>query len=204
MNKLFTLLSLFAILLTGNACAKKGDLTFINKTDQNIYYTLKGSDYILPGKQTHSYTFNLGKETLLNTPEKEVPISIYGETFSLEDNETTTTVTILPDKNLKLYLWPTHAGLKIINHSNYPINNVIYKQFFKNSTFTSPNLLANQQTINPQDSLWFRIPFSSLNQNNPSYFYYNFSLKNTLNENIIYGDSTLVLDKGQQYRIEIR
>lgn len=204
MKKISTIISILAILLISTACTKKGDLTFINKTDQNIYYNLKGSDYILPGNQTHSYTFDLGKETLFNSPEKEVEIAIYGETFALEDNEASTSVTILPDKNLKLYLWPSHAGLKIINQSNHPINNVIYKQFFEDRTITSQNLLINQQIINPQDSLWFRIPFSPLISSNPSYFYYNFSLKNDLNENFVYGDSTLVLDKGNQYRIIVQ
>lgn len=199
--RLITVLGLLIILLTG--CAKEGDLTFLNKTNQNIYYTLEGVNYILPGQQSHSYTYRLGKETIFNKPSKDLEITIYGETFMLEDMPSNKTiVTINPDKNLKLYLWPTHAGLKVINNSNNYLNSMVYEQHYNQSLISSPELLASP--LAPGDSAWFRMPFSEGNSSTNTYFYYTFKVLNNLGDLTVYGDSTIVLSKGQQHHLIIQ
>ncbi len=187
------------------ACAKEGDLTLVNRTNHNIYYTIQNRDYTLTANQTAKHTFSVGNETLFKTAEKEIPIKIEGETFILldEDIETNeTSVNIKGDENLKVFLYPTHAGLKIVNHSNKIFRNLIYKQHFVSHTHSSDDLLHFEE-LNPQDSLWVRIPYSFLNPDNPYYFYYTFEVRDTDGFIHTFGDSTTVLDKDIQYRIEL-
>jgi len=187
-----------ALLVFG--CSKNGDLTIMNKTNHNIYYTLEGNSYILEPMGEDTYSYRLGKETPFNDPSKELKLMVYGETFSLEDAENNTTwVTIKPDKNLKLYLWPNHAGVKLINRSDKSINSFRYEQYSSQTMITSPELIP--ASLAPGDSTWFRLPYSSGSVNSATYFYYKFRIVDSNGALHVVGDSTLVLSKDEQYRL---
>ncbi len=191
-----------------SACAKEGDFTLINRCNHNVYYTIQNRDYTLPPSQSRTHSFSVGKQTPFNTAEKEIGIKIEGETYIMTDSYnndleyTDTSVNIQADKNLKAYLYPNRAGLKIVNLSSKKYRNLVYKQHFEGHTYASDDLFFYQD-LNPQDSLWFRLPYSNMNPDNPNYFFYTFEIRDEEGNILTFGDQTTVLDKDVQYRIEL-
>lgn len=191
---------LFVLVLFG--CEKEGNLQFINRTGQNVYYRFMGEseNRILPGNTTKSYTFSLGKQTLFDTPEKVVFISyIDGETFSLEDHLTSTSVTIKPDKTLKLYCDPVYAGMKIFNNSSVGIIKIQRIKYLPGSVPLTSDLMMSNLIV-PGTSRYFRFEGTP---NAPGY-YNQFVIYTDDNQMFTYGDATTVLPVGQQYQIDFQ
>ncbi len=123
---------LVGFLLILIACSTEGDLKVINRTAHNLYFSVKGNDYVLEGATeeeidenigpSKTVSFNTGKQFLFwGGDKKKVDLEIEGETFLLPDNNTTTEVKIESGSTTKVFTDPTHAGVKVINESGYDI-----------------------------------------------------------------------------------
>ncbi len=204
MNKLFLIFLILSTIIITN-CERKGNMEIINKTHQNVYYRLNNSNenIVLPGDSTHIYNYSLGKETLFTKPEKTIFFNyIAGETFSLDGDFTQTTVTIKSEKTTRLYLNPTHAGIKIINNSNKVITS-LQTIMHKGIVIKESGNLILDHNLTPDNERYFRIPYySSLEQNIENRFYYQFKVQTDDLQVYTFGDSTVVLDKGEQYIID--
>ncbi|MBN1327352.1 MAG: hypothetical protein JW996_05320, partial [Candidatus Cloacimonetes bacterium] len=93
--KLTILIFLSVILLLG--CSTEGKIKIINRTQHNLYFSVKGEDYILEGAtpemlaegQGNSRTISIdtGNKFLFTEPDsKKVKVDIEGETFALPED----------------------------------------------------------------------------------------------------------------------
>ena len=164
MKKIF-LFILPVIILVG--CSTEGDIKIINRTDNYLYFTIEGSNYILDGSSTsdpiQTISFNTGSKFLFfGDCEEKLDMHIEGETFMMQlaDNYgnpigeyyTETTLNVKANETLKIYCDPTHAGVKLINNSQVSIHEFSYH------TDDSDTLISiiDSQVI-PGDSIWSRL-----------------------------------------------
>ena len=167
--KKFLVPILLIIIIAG--CSSEGDIKLINRTDHNLYFTIKGNDYILEGSETNdpskTVSVDTGKKFIFyDEGAVEVDMHLEGETFMMQDATiggqpigvyfTETTLQIKPSETLKIYCDPTHAGVKLINNSNQNIIDLAYK------TATSNTLISiiDSQII-MGDSTWSRLKAST-------------------------------------------
>ncbi len=165
MNKIF-LFILPVIILAG--CSTEGDIKIINRTDHYLYFTIEGSDYILEGSPTsdpfQTISFDTGKKFLFfGDCEEKLDMHMEGETFMMQlaDNYgnpvgeyyTETTLNVKADETLKIFCDPTHAGVKLVNNSQFSV--------YEFSYFTDDNdsliILNDYQPVLPGDSIWSRL-----------------------------------------------
>ncbi len=130
--------TLLIIILAG--CSTEGDIKIINRTDHNLYFTIKGNDYILGGSETSdpdmTISVDTGKQFLfLGQDYMEIDLHLEGETFMMQDAIngipieeyfTETTIRVKPKETLKIYCDPTHAGVKMINNFAVDVIDLAY------------------------------------------------------------------------------
>lgn len=137
--KKFLVPILLIIIIAG--CSTEGDIKIINRTNHNLYFTIKGNDYILDGSETSdpnmTVSVNTGKQFLFYSEDYvEVDLHLEGETFMMQDATiggqplgiyfTETTLRVKPKETLMVYCDPTHAGVKLINNSDQSVSNLSY------------------------------------------------------------------------------
>ena len=156
---------LLLIIIAG--CSTEGDIKIINRTDHNLYFTIKGNDYILEGSETSdpnmTISVSTGKQFLFYIEDYvEVDMHLEGETFMMQDATiggqpigiyfTETTLQVKPKETLKVYCDPTHAGVKLINNFTIDVVNLGYH------TNDSDSLISIiDQPIVAGDSTWCRL-----------------------------------------------
>lgn len=164
MKKIF-LFILPIIILAG--CSTEGDIKIINRTDHYLYFTIKGSNYILEGSPdsdpSKTITVDTGNQFLfLGDDATKVDMTLEGETFMMQlanldgspsgEYYTETTLNVPANEVLKLYCEPTHAGVKLVNNSEV---NVIDFSYY---TDDSDSLVALiDYPILSGDSIWSRL-----------------------------------------------
>lgn len=160
------LLVFFAVILV-LGCSSEGDIKIINRTDHNLYFTIKGVDYILEGSETsdpfQSITVDTGDQFLFwGDDETKVHMELEGETFMMQDADqngnpngiyfTETDLYVKPDETTKVFCSATHAGVKLINNS---LNNVDYFSYFTDDNDTLKTL--NISPIYSGEEFWTRL-----------------------------------------------
>ncbi len=171
MKKVLFPFILLIIIIAG--CSTEGDIKIINRTDHNLYFTIKGNDYILEGSETSNpnmtVSIGTGKQFLFYSKDfVEVDLHLEGETFMIQDATiggqptgvyfTETTLQIKPKKTLKVYCDPTHAGVKLVNNSAIDVIDLSYH------TDDSDTLISIiDQPIIAGDSTWSRLTATSAN-----------------------------------------
>jgi len=163
-------LMLFGLLLMLVGCSTEGDIKIFNRTTHNLYFTIKGNDYILEGSEnsdTHkTVSVDTGKQFLFfGSDIVEIDMHLEGETFMMQDAIngipieeyfTETTLQVEPKKTLNIYCPPTHAGVKLINNFTEDVVDLAYYT-------DDPNMLISiiDQSIVSGDSVWSRLRASS-------------------------------------------
>lgn len=160
---LFILITL--VLIFG--CSSEGDIKIINRTDHNLYFTIKGVDYILEGSETsdpsQKITVDTGDQFLFfGDDETKVHIALQGETFMIQDADqngypngiyfTETNLYVKPNETTRVFCSPTHAGVKLINNS---LNDVDEFSYFTDDNDTLRTL--NVSPIYSGDEFWARL-----------------------------------------------
>jgi len=193
MKKIVLLMIPILILL---GCSTEGDLKITNKTNHNIYFTVKGTDYVLEGAADITYpsktiTLDSGKKFLFFEGDgKKVNLHLEGETFMMQHADyngvgtgefvTETEVTIKPNETTKIYTWPaTHASVKVINNSGKNIINFFYY------TSYDQTLVFMTDDIPDGETYYYRLNYAT----NQNWFYYWFK--------IVYDDFTEQIFGGQ-------
>ena len=192
-------------------CSTEGDLKIINKTSYNIYYTVKGTDYILEGATDTTYpsktiTLDSGKKFLFFEGDgKKVNLHLEGETFMMQyaDNlgvgtgefVTETEVTIKPNETTSIYAWPpTHASVKVINNSGKDIVNFFYY------TSYDQTLVFMMDDIPDGETYYFRLNYAT----NQNWFYYWFKIVfDDFTEQIFGGTEEAALYLDEQFPIDL-
>ncbi len=169
MKKLLIILLPILILI---GCSSEGEIKIINRTDYNLYFSIKNNDYILEGSQssdpTQSIDIDTGRQFLFwGDDEKAVAMHLEGETFILQDADasgnpnglfyTETTLHVEPDKTLKVFCDATHAGVKLINNSFQNVENFSY---FTDDSDTLKTL--NYEPILSGETFWSRLKASTV------------------------------------------
>ena len=208
MKKVILIIIPILILL---GCSTEGDLKIINKTNHNIYFTVKGNDYILEGATDTTYpdttiTLDSGKKFLFFEGDgKRVNLLLEGETFMMQhaDNSgvgtgefvTETEVTIKPDETTKIYTWPaTHASVKVINNSGKDIIDFFYY------TSYDPTLVFMTDDIPDGETYYSRLDYTT----NQNWFYYEFKIVfDDFTEQTFGGSSESALYLDEQFLIEL-
>jgi len=164
MKKIF-LFILPVIILVG--CSTEGDIKIINRTDHYLYFTIKGSYYILEGSPDSdpgkTITVDTGSQFLFwGGDAANVDMTLEGETFMMQwanndgspsgDYYTETTLNVPANEMLKIYCEPTHAGVKLINNSAV---DVVEFSYFTNDNDSLVNLI--EYPILSGDSIWSRL-----------------------------------------------
>ena len=164
-------------------CSTEGDLKIINKTSHNIYFTVKGNDYVLEGATRTDYpsqtiSIETGKKFLFFEGDgKKVKLHLEGETFMMQHADnlgvgtgefvTETEVTIKPNETTKIYTWPaTHASVKVINNSGEDIVDFFYY------TNYDATLVFMTDDIPDGETYYFRLDYAT----NQNWFYYEFKI----------------------------
>ncbi len=167
MKKIFILFLLMLMLVS---CSTEGDIKIFNRTTHNLYFTIKGNDYILEGAEssdTHkTISVDTGNQFLFfGNDLVEVDMHLEGETFMMQDAIngipieeyfTETTLQVEPKKTLSIYCSPTHAGVKLINNFSVDVVDLAYYS-------DDPDILISliDQPIVSGDSVWSRLRASS-------------------------------------------
>ncbi|NQV18070.1 MAG: hypothetical protein HQ534_05955 [Armatimonadetes bacterium] len=191
-------------------CSTEGDLKIINKTNHNIYFTIKGTDYVLEGDSDTTYpsktvTLNSGKKFLFFEGDgKKVNLHLEGETFMMQHADnfgvgtgefvTETEVTIKPNETTKIYTWPaTHASVKVINNSGKDIVNFFYNTSYDQTLVFMTDDIPNGITY------YSRLDYTT----NQNLFFYEFKIVfDDFTEQTFGGpDATLYLD--EQFLIDL-
>ena len=169
--RILLVLSLLIVILSG--CSTEGDIKIINRTNHNLYFTIKGNDYILEGSETSdpnmTVSVNTGKQFLFYIEDYvEVDLHLEGETFMMQDATisgqpigiyfTETTLQVKPKETLKVYCDPTHAGVKLINNFAIDVVNLAY---YTDDSETPISIIDSP--IVAGDSAWSRLTATTAN-----------------------------------------
>ncbi|HPR17572.1 MAG TPA: hypothetical protein PLD62_04925 [Candidatus Cloacimonadota bacterium] len=161
--------ALLILVLLG--CSSEGDIKIINRTDHNLYFTIKGVDYVLAGSESsdpfQEIEIDTGKQFLFwGDDVTKVHMAMEGETFMMQDSyssglpnglyHTETYLYVKPDETTKIYCSATHAGVKVINNS---AETVQYLQYFTDDSDTLKTL--NDSPIFGGEEFWSRLKATS-------------------------------------------
>lgn len=208
MNKYIFLLFVLLILI---GCSTEGDIKFINRTNNNLYFTIKNNDYILEGSEetnpTTTVSVDTGKKFIFyDEGSVDVDLQLEGETFMMQDATisgqpigifiTETTLRVEPDQTLKIYCDPTHSGVKLINNSDQIVSSLAYYTSENNVSIT-----AIDQSIATGDSAWSRL--EAYTNSSPGSYFFNIEYEDGSIDSTSYAniDSLAV---GEQLRIELQ
>ena len=163
--RILLVLSLLIVILSG--CSTEGDIKIINRTNHNLYFTIKGNNYILEGSETSdpnmTVSVSTGKQFLFYIEDYvEVDMHLEGETFMMQDATisgqpigiyfTETTLQVKPKETLKVYCDSAYAGVKLIN--NFEVD-VIDLAYYTNDSDSLISII--DQPIVAGDSTWCRL-----------------------------------------------
>ncbi|MCF7857839.1 MAG: hypothetical protein K9N07_00740 [Candidatus Cloacimonetes bacterium] len=166
--KIMLYLSLLLMVIAG--CSTEGDIRFINRTNHDLFFNIKGNDYVLAGSETEDTEMTIsvytGKEVLfIDEGPREVDLHLEGETFMMQyaingtpigEYYTDTTLNVQPGKTMKIYCDPTHAGVKLINNS---IESVVGFSYYTDDLDSLITMIDTPLQLG--DSTWSRLKASS-------------------------------------------
>jgi len=191
------------------SCSTEGDIKIFNRTAHNLYFTIKGNDYILEGSEnsdTHrTISVDTGNQFLFfGNDHVNIDMHLEGETFMMQDAIngipieeyfTETTLQLEPKKTLKIYCPPTHAGVKLINNLTADVIDLAYYT-------DNPEILISliDQPIMPGDSVWSRLRATSAGDSISYSFIIEFE-NGTINDSSYVNINDLTVD--EQLRIEL-
>ena len=199
MKKIDLLLPFLFLFLIG--CTTKGDLKIINNTNHFLYFTVEGDDYILAGSAesdpAKTIEIEMGKKFLFwGDNEKEVYLHLEGETFMMQLSDsfgnpsgeyyTETTVLLKAGETTKVYTNPTHACVKIINDSEFPISDFVYFVGEEEHSVLDFELACGDSTY------WRLIPTT---EENPLVYSFRFRFAHEEDFQIVPGAFSLFLDE---------
>jgi len=206
MKNIFILFLLMLILIS---CSTEGDIKIFNRTTHNLYFTIKGHDYILEGAETSDTHKTISVDTgnqflFFGNDLVEVDMHLEGETFMMQDAINgipieeyfaETTLQIEPKKTLNIYCSPTHAGVKLINNSSVDVVELAYYTDDPDSLIS----LIDHPVI-PGDTVWSRLRASSAGDSISYSFIIEFE-NGTVDDSSYVNINDLITD--EQHRIEL-
>ncbi|MCF7918356.1 MAG: hypothetical protein K9N06_00400 [Candidatus Cloacimonetes bacterium] len=203
------LLYLLTLILT--SCSGDGNLEIINRTKNEIYFSIENTDYILTGSndpdtdpEAISIKLSAGKD-FLNNPEKSYTLFIEGETFAIYDYVQhivvpSTEIVIKSGEVTTVYCNPGYACVRLINNSLQDISSAWYIK----STNSTPALISGSVNLAPTQSTYCRLDYMTDNPNGPEdYLYYIFQVILRDSTLLEFGDETNYLFNDDLYQIII-
>lgn len=195
---LWLALSLAALLLLLTACESGGKFHVHNSTSFPAYVRVDGgSEITLPAGGDVEFEIDTDTQSMFTGEvSKLVKVWLKGETFHLYDTDEarftdSTWVTVKAGETLHAYLNPNRACIKIINSSSQFVRTAeIWKR-----TATSQVRIATIDSLASGESTYLRVdPASATAQ-----FYYQVALVMADDSNFLYGDTSNILYKDQQF-----
>jgi hypothetical protein len=195
------------IILT--SCESGGDLQFINRTSHNVYVTLEGRDeVVIPGSDienevynTHTYEIDTDTQSFLTGVVKErIEALILGETFRMYNPDTqaftdSTILTIKAGQNLKAFIDPNRASIKIVNNSS---KDVFMAEVYKHN-FTSDLKIGQMDNILKNTERFIRVDYAT--PSNSFYYYVVVTMED--GEQFTWGNAQNILTLDEQFLITI-
>jgi hypothetical protein len=193
------ILMIIATSLLFFACSNEGTLKIINQTENEIYFSIDGGDYLISGStdpQNHpSKSVNLYTgSALLTKPQKSYYLALTGETFAIYDENQQycvpgTTISIIAGDTYYAYCNPNFACLRITNASSDYIIAAQYKKSIDENSVP----ITEAENLPPGNSIFKHLDYALKIPNNPEdIFYYTFT--------IVMDDDT-VYNYGDEYNI---
>ncbi len=196
MYKIILILMLSVFLV---ACSGDGKLKVINRTTHEIYFSINGGDYTIPGStdpnKPLSISVNLDAGSdFINTSRKTYYLEIEGETFAIYDenqqaNVPGTEITIKSNETTSVFCDPNYACLRINNNSSQDVKSAYYIKSYNGLQINIPEA----EELRPDTSVYIRLEYSlEIAEEPEDIFYYTFQ--------VILQDST-VFDFGDESTI---
>lgn len=214
MKKLIWGLLLLAVLA---GCSTEGKIKVINRTRNNLYFTIKGNDYSLAGATeeminddkgtSKTVSFDTGTKFLMFAPdETEIDLYLEGETFLMNSGDTLTTVEVEPNETYRVYADPTHACVVVKNYSGLDIVELKATQIF---SVTNPGVNDTRilTTDIPNGTEYYKqLVYVSDNAPTDDRFFYQFEV--TFSDSTTetfgnYGESASFLELDDKFEIEL-
>lgn len=204
----FCLVLMLAALLF--ACSDDGELKIINRTQNDIYFNISDTDYVLQSNQSSidpasiSVSLDAGSE-FLSQPQKTYTLFLQGETFAIYDYNAqqdilSTEIVIKGGETTSVYCDPNYACLRINNNS---LQNVLSAYYIK-SYNGNPVNISQAADLAPGQSIYKRLEYSlAIPQEPDDIFYYNFGITMQDGTQYFYGDESTILYLDDLYEINI-
>jgi hypothetical protein len=197
-----------AMLLLLTACNSSGTLKVYNQTSFNVFFTVGGLSYTVPGHTTKSVEISTATQTIFTgVVEKNVPLVIYGETWMIrlyENDEPVyirnTTVAIRSGETTKIYCAPILAAVKVTNHGSQAITTMSYTTHQPPYENTKEIILPHPLTTD--EEFFSPIPPLPADTQN-SHYYYTFQILLADGNWLNYGGPTTKLYIDQEFPIEV-
>lgn len=198
MKSLFPLLIVAtALLLMLSACESGAKFRVINACSYPAYVRIdSGAKLSIPAGGSQEFSIDTGTKTPFSGEvNKDIRVWLVGETYSLFDPDTnqyldSTWVTLTAGKTLEAYLNPNRASIKITNSSSQTITSATIWQHGGVNVLQMGIL----EGIAPGESRFFRVPYGSG-------FYYQVAVITQEGLSYLFGDTTTVLAKDQQFHV---
>ncbi len=206
---------LLLVVLAG--CSTEGKIKVINRTKNNLYFSLKGDDYTIPGATeeminddkgtSKTVSFDTGTKFLMFAPDDtEIELYLEGETFLMNSGETLTTVEVEPNETYRVYADPTHACVIVKNSSGLDIIELKSTQIFSetNPDVNDTRILTNN--IPTGTEYYKQLVFVADNAPTDDRFFYQFEVTFTDSTQETfggYGESASFLELDDKFEIEL-
>ena len=191
------LIAAIALLLMLSACESGAKFRVINVCSYPAYVRVDGGPKVtVPAGGTQEFSIDTGTQTPFSGEvNKDTRVWLVGETYSIFNPDTSqysdsTWVTLTAGKTLEAYLNPNRACIKITNNSSQTITNATIWQH-GGVNILQMGILEN---IAPGESKFFRVPYGTA-------FYYRVAVITADEQNYVYGGTSTVLTKDQQFHI---
>lgn len=163
MRNLIILLILSSILLI--ACEGEGQLRVNNYTKHTVYFTFENKSYALPDSTYYTVSKDIKKSwNPFKSNEKKVDLTIFGETFVIEEDgeeKMTTQVTLEAGKTLNVYANPNRACVELQNLTDYSFVDFHYQKFVDGEySETSENILDGD-VLESNEYVFHRLEYST-------------------------------------------
>ena len=156
MKKYFIIICVLFIIA---GCSTQGEIKITNNTSHYLFITYGGTSYVLDWAANNSkiITIDTGKKFIFQSnDDKVVDLGLQGETFAMFNSDfeevITTKVTVKPNETTNIYTNPTHACVKLFNHSQ---NDIVKFDYITDVVFIP--ILGLDEVIEPGDSLYYRL-----------------------------------------------
>lgn len=207
MYRFWILIAISSLLL---ACSGEGAIKIINRTENEIYFSINNQEYTVDGSSdplnplSVSIDLDAGSD-FPNTPQKVYYLQIEGETFAIYDYNQQidvpgTDITIEADKTTEVYCDPNYACLRI---NNLASQNIISACYLKSYYGTMVEFLGDKAIL-PGESVYKRLEYSlEIPQEPEDIFYYNFEIVMQDSTIYTYGDQNTILYLDDLYEINV-